>query len=222
MVRSPRATLAAAIENPRSFDVAVIIVGVSTACSVAFLLTRVGRLAGLDQQVRQLESFGTIVTDQLYNQLRSWQAYRPWFSAGLIIVGWPAAWAAAAASVRAIGNRVQGRVEPTFAQVFTVFVHASAVLALREVVALPINYVRESLGGATSLAVLLPGLGNATFAGRLFGAIDLFVVWWVLLVAVGLAMVYRTRTAAIGRWLFGAYATGAAALALAQALRGGV
>jgi hypothetical protein len=35
-------------------------------------------------------------------------------------------------------------------------------------------------------------------------------------------MLYQTRAMTIARWLFGAYATGAAALALAQALRGGV
>ena len=52
--------------------------------------------------------------------------------------------------------------------------------------------------------------------------IDIFVVWWVVLVALGLSMLYQTRTLPIARWLFGAYAGGAAALALTQALRGGV
>ena len=222
MVRSPRVTLAAAIEHPYSLDLALLVIGISAVSSAAFLLTPVGRLAALDQQVRQLESFGTIVTDELYASLRRWQRYRPLFSAALIAGGWPVAWGAIAAIVRAIGNRVQDRVKPTFAQVFTVLVHASAILALREVVALPINYLRESLGGGTSLAALLPGLGDATFAARLFGAIDLFIVWWVLLVAIGFGMLYRTRAFTVARWLFGAYATGAAGLALTQALRGGI
>jgi hypothetical protein len=86
----------------------------------------------------------------------------------------------------------------------------------------PINYARESLGGATSLGVIVPGLGDATFAARLFGSIDIFALWWVALVAIGLGMLYRRRAASIARWLLGAYATGAAALALTQALRGGV
>ena len=114
------------------------------------------------------------------------------------------------------------RAAPTFAQVFTVLVHASSVFALRAVVATPINYLRESLGGATSLAMIVPGLGDATFAARLFGAIDIFVLWWVALAAIGLGMLYGARPMPIARWLFGAYATGAAALALTQALRGGV
>jgi hypothetical protein len=70
--------------------------------------------------------------------------------------------------------------------------------------------------------VLVPGLGDGTFAARLFGAIDVFALWWVGLAALGLAMLYRRPAASIARWLLGAYATAAAALALTQALRGGV
>jgi hypothetical protein len=235
MVRSPRATLSAAIARPRSFDLAVLIVTVSTVCSVSFLMTGVGRLAALDQLVRQLESLGTVVDDQLYARLRDWERYRPVLSALGIIVGWPVLWiggaalikaigavgVAAAGSIEAIGNR-PGRAQATFAQVLTVLVHASSVLVLGAIVALPIDYLRESLGGATSLATMLPGVGNGSFAGRLFGAIDVFVLWWAVLAALGLGMLYQTRTMTIARWLLGAYATGAAALALTQSLRGGV
>jgi hypothetical protein len=221
MLRSPRATLAAAIGSPRSLELAALIILVSAACSAGFLMTRVGRLAALDQQVRQLESVGTLVTDQIYARLRDWERYRPLLSALGIIVGWPVMWLCASAVIRAIGNRV-GRAQVTLAQVFTVIVHASSVFALRAVVATPIDYARESLGGATSLAMPFPGLGGGTFAARLLGALDIFMIWWVVLVAVGLGLVYQTRAMSIARWLFGAYATAAAALALTQALRGGV
>jgi hypothetical protein len=220
MLRSPRVTLAQGIARPRWVGLAVLIVLISAACSAGFLMTRVGRLAGLDQQVRQLESVGTVVTDQLYGKLRGWERYRPLVSAAAILAGWPLMWAAAAGIIVALGKR--GSPGVTFAQVLTVLVYASSVFALRAVVALPINYMRESLGGATSVSVMVPGLGDATFAARLFGAIDVFALWWVALVALGLGMLYRTRALSIARWLLGAYATGAAAFALTQALRGGV
>ena len=76
-----------------------------------------------------------------------------------ILAGWPVLWTCASAGVRAIGNRA-GHVQATFAQVFTVMVHASSVWALRAVVAVPINYLRESLGGATSLATVLQMVAN--------------------------------------------------------------
>jgi hypothetical protein len=217
MIRSPHATLSSAVDRPRNLDLAMLIVAVAATCSVGFLLTRVGRLAALDQTVRELESFGATITDNRYAELRHLQTYRPIISAGTIIIGWPMMWMLAALIFRAIGKR-----RATFAQALTVVVHASSILAVRAAVAAPINYARESLGGSTSLGVLLPVFGETTFAARLFGAVDVFLVWWVVLIAMGLGILHRTRTLPIARWLLGAYAAGAAALALTQALRGGV
>ena len=221
MVRSPRATLADAAANPRSLDLALLVLAIAAICSAGFLMTRVGQLAALDQQVRQLESFGVVVTDDRYAELRRLVPYRPAISAALIIIGWPLFWVVSARLVQWIGNRA-GRGEPAFRQVLSVIVHASAILAVRALVATPLNYAHESLGGATSLSVLLPSFGETTFPARLIGAVDIFIVWWVVLVAMGLSILYQTRTLPIARWLFGAYAGGAAALALTQALRGGV
>ncbi len=221
MVRSPRATLTSAVKNPRSLDLAALIVVISAACSAGFLMTRVGQLAALDQQVRQLESFGVAITDDAYEQLRRVVPYRPVVSAALIVIGWPILWLLGAGVVHWFGRRA-GRGEPTFSQVLTVVVHASAILAVRALISAPINYARESLGGATSLGSVLPAFGDSTFSARLLGAVDIFIVWWVVLIALGLSILYQTRTLPIARWLFGAYAGGAAALALTQALRGGI
>ena len=194
---------------------------ISAACSAGFLLTRVGQLAALDQQVRQLESFGAIITDERYEELRRVVPYRPAIDAAVILIGWPMLWIVFARVLQWFGNRA-GRGEISFAQMLTVIVHASAIFAVRSLVAMPINYARESLGGATSLSVLMPAFGESTFPARLLGAVDIFIVWWVVLVALGLSVLYQTRTLPIARWLFGAYAGGAAALALTQALRGGI
>src|SRR5258706_2169890 len=104
MLRSPRRTLADAIQQPRSLQLAFMIVLISAACSVGFLMTRVGRLAALDQQVRQLESLGVLVTDQVYSDVRAWERYRPLISAAPILIGWPLIWAVAAGVVSAIGK----------------------------------------------------------------------------------------------------------------------
>ena len=221
MIRSPRATLATAIAAPRSLGLGVLIVAISAACTAGFLMTRVGQLAALDQQVRQLESFGADVSVQRYEQLRHLVPYRPAIDAAAIVIGWPVVAVAAAGVLHWLGGRTGGA-RATFAQVLTVLVHASSVLAVRAIVAVPIDYTRESLGGATSLGMVMPSFGESTFPARLLGAVDVFVLWWVILVAMGLAMLYQVRTLPIARWLFGAYAAGAVALALTQALRGGI
>lgn len=221
MVRSPRATLTSVIANPRSLDLAILVLVLSTVCSVGFLLTRVGELAALDQQVRQLESFGAVVTDDMYAELRRLVPYRPLISAAMILMGWPVLWLAAAAVLQALGNR-SGRIQGRYSQVLTIVVHASAIFAVRALIAAPTNYARESLGGATSLSLLMPSFGESTFPARLLGAVDIFVLWWATLVAMGMSILYETRTLSIARWLVGAYAAGALVLALTQALRGGI
>lgn len=188
-------------------------------------MTRVGQLAALDQQVRQLESFGVAITDDRYEQLRDVVPYRPFVSAAFIVIGWPILWLLTARVLQWFGNRTAeslSRRRVTFAQVLTVVVHASAIFAVRELIAAPVNYARESLGGATSLARVMPAFGDSTFPAHLLGAVDLFIVWWVVLIALGLSTLYQTRTLPIARWLFGAYTSGAAAVALTQALRGGI
>ena len=221
MVRTPRATLADAISNPRSLDLAVLIIAISAACSAGFLLTRVGQLAALDQQVRQLESFGAVITDETYADLRKLVPYRPMIDGAVILIGWPIFWLLSARVVQWAAVRA-GRHDRSFEQVLTVMVHASAIFAVRAIVAVPINYARESLGGATSLSMVMPAFSESAFPARLLGAVDIFVLWWLVLIAVGVSMLYQTRTLPIARWLFGAYAGGAAALALTQVLRGGI
>lgn len=235
MVRSPRATLTNAIARPRSIDLAIVIVIISAVCSAGFLLTEVGQLAALDQQVRQLESLGADVSDETYARLRGWTPYRPAISTAIILVGWPVLWLAVAGILKAAGDRAgeglglprrsdgtPARRRVTFAQVLTVVVHASAIFALQSLIAAPVNYARESIGSATSLSMVMPGFGESTFPARLLGAMDLFVLWWVALVAMGFGMLYGTRTLPVARWLLGAYAAGAVVLALTQALRGGI
>jgi hypothetical protein len=70
--------------------------------------------------------------------------------------------------------------------------------------------------------MIVPAFGESTFPARLLGAVDMFVVWWVVLMAMGLSLLYTARPFAIARWLFGGYVVSAVAVALTQTLRGGM
>jgi hypothetical protein len=59
---------------------------------------------------------------------------------------------------------------------------------------------------ATNLSVVLPMLPDGSFAARLAGMIDLFLIWWVIVLAMGLAVLFRRRTQPIALSLFGVYA----------------
>jgi len=51
--------------------------------------------------------------------------------------------------------------------------------------------------------------------------IDIFVVWWVFVLAVGVAVLYRRRTQPIAIGLFGVYAVIALAVATIMSRLGG-
>jgi hypothetical protein len=75
----------------------------------------------------------------------------------------------------------------SFIVALAIVVHATTVLALQQVIAVPAQLVSESLASPTSLATLMPAVEDGTWLARLFGAIDIFGLWWVALIAIGLA-----------------------------------
>jgi hypothetical protein len=100
-------------------------------------------------------------------------------------------------------------------------VHATTVLVLQQAIATPVAFVRESLGSTTSLAALVPVADEGTLMARVLGAIDVFHVWWVCLLAIGAAAA-TGRGATRPALLFGAvYVVGAAAIAIGLAAAGG-
>ena len=57
---------------------------------------------------------------------------------------------------------------------------------------------------------------------RFLGMIDLFLVWWVVVLAIGLAVLYKRRTGPVAFSLLGAYIGIAAVIAAHHArIRGG-
>jgi hypothetical protein len=221
VLTSPRETFARIIADPQWLDVAVVVTVVAIISTVGFLVTEVGRLAVLDQQVRQTESLGVRVTEQMYTRLELFQRYMPYLAGGGILVGWPLRWLVLSGILAGVFNGWLGG-EATFRQVFAVVVHSWVVLALQAAFVAPLNYARESMGGATSLGVFFPMLGEGSFPARLLGAIDLFTVWWIVILSMGLGVLYGKRTGSIAAWFFGLYAVGALALAAIQTIRGGM
>jgi len=83
--------------------------------------------------------------------------------------------------------------------------HSQILVALQQVFVVPLNYTRESMSSATNLAIFLPMLDEAGFLARLLGAIDIFWIWWILNLAIGLAVMYKLRTAPIAWSLLAVY-----------------
>jgi hypothetical protein len=188
----PRQTMAAVVRNPSFITVWMVVLFIVTACGVSILSTAVGRQALVDERVRMTEMLGGPVDDAAY---AGWLAHPPFSayltSGGRVLVTPPATVIVALALV---GLAAIERTPISFVVALAIVVHASMALALQQLVAMPAQLVRESLGSPTSLVTLLPMVEEGTWVARVLASIDVFGIWWIALIAVGLAAATRRST----------------------------
>ena len=121
-------------------------------------------------------------------------AIAPYTTGGFIVVIGPIMAVVFSGILFVIFNAAMGG-EASFKQVFTVYVHAGAIMTLQQLFTGPLNYFRGAVTGATNLSVLLPMIDPKVVPrSRCSAMIDLFIIWYVLVLAIGLAVLYRRRT----------------------------
>ncbi len=181
----PRRTMTEVVSQPAFALAWVALLVVLAVCAFALLSTSVGRQALVDERVRVIEALGGRIDDAAYDAL---QASPPWLmyltSGGRLLLT-PEMTLLVAAGLMALAALDGVKVRYVVALAITV--HASVVLALQQIVATPLHFVRESLTSPTTVAGMLPVLEEGSLPARWLGSIDIFGLWWVWLMAVGLA-----------------------------------
>jgi hypothetical protein len=213
VIFSPGDTFRSIVAHPAWLGAMLVVVITVAAANFALLSTDVGQQALLDQQIRSSEAWGRTVTDQQQAQMERMLPMMRFITAGSIIVAAPIVTFALAGLLLAVFNTALGG-EATYRQMLAVNTHAGAITVISVLFTMPLNYARESLSGATNLAVFAPFLEEGSLAARFLGLIDLFLVWWVVVLAVGLAVLYKRRTGPVALWLLGAYVGIAAIIAV--------
>jgi hypothetical protein len=221
VIFSPRATYADVAARPRIIGMLALVLAIIVGATFAFLSTEVGQQASLDNQVRQMESFGRTITDAQYARMEQMAPYARWIAAGLQLVTMPILALIIAGLAYAVFNAGLGA-DALFKQVYAIVVHSGAILVVQALFTLPLSYARESLSGGTNLAVFFPFLDDASFAARALGAIDLVLVWWLVSLAIGLGVLYRKRTAPIATTLLVIYVAIGLTLAAVKTASSGV
>ena len=194
---SPRATYADVAARPRWFGALAVGIVIIAAMSIGFFSTEVGKGALLDQQLRAvdaLKAYGLNVPPEARQRIEEslsspWVPYRT--AAGQIVFV-PIVVVILAGILMGIFAVLGG--DATFKQVLSIVTHSGLITAGQQLFVMPLNYVRESLTSPTNLGVFLPFLDENTFAARLFGSIDLFLIWWIANLAIGLGVLYKRRT----------------------------
>jgi Yip1 domain len=205
IITAPRETFTSVVAHPRWLGMMVLITVMVAFFSALPMTTEAGKEATLDQQVKGMESFGMTVSDQQYENMRRGLRFAPYTTAAFIVVFSPIITLIFAGILFGIFSAAMGG-EASFKQVFTVLVHAGVISTLQTVFTGPLNYFRGAVTSATNLAVLLPMIDPKSFLGRVLAMTDLFFIWYFLVLAIGLGVLYRRRTQPIAMTLYGIYA----------------
>ena len=225
IITAPRETFAKVAAHPRWLWMLVLIIVVSGGLATWFQSTEVGRQATFDQSVKFMESFGMKLNDKAYDQMQQQMMDAPVWRTVLqtgvsVAVMVPVMYLVIAGILFGVFTAALGG-GATFKQVIATVVHAGVISTLGQVFTYPIFYLRESMTSATNLAVLFPMLAEKSFLAKFLGMVDLFTVWWVLVLAIGLAVLYRRKTRPIALSFFAIYGVIAVAIAAFQAMRSG-
>jgi hypothetical protein len=148
-------------------------------------------------------------------------AYGPYLAAINTIVALPLAALAVAGILIGVFNVVLGG-DATFAQVFAVVIASGVIMAFRGLFSVPLDYARETLSSPTSLNAVLPFFEDNTFGARVLASIDLFFVWWMVSLAIGMGVLYKRRTTPIAMMLLAVYVAIGLCIALVRAMLSGV
>ena len=188
---------------------------VSAGSGAALMGTDDGRVELVDEWERTATAFGQEVDDAAYARLGelSERGAVGYAVVGALLAGPVLAFAVAAA----VRLTFRGA---TFTQALAVTSHASIILALRRVIAAPVAYARESTASATSLGVWFPGFDETSPVARFLGALDVFVMWWAVVLAIGVAVLYQRRARTLAATFVGMYAALALLLAIVMAVTG--
>ena len=225
VIRRPRVTFSTIVQAPSWAPVLASITAVTFLCGIAFLRTEVGQQALVDQWERTATAFGQPVDDEGYAQMeltaRSGGFDVAYAAATALASGPVLVFAVSGLLFVLLKRRGRPGSRPLFVQVLAVVSYATVILALRQIVATPIDYVRESIASPTTLVQFFSMLDEASPLARFLGIMDVFVIWWIVVLAIGVSVLYQRSTRSLALVFTGAYVVLALLAALAMAVSGG-
>jgi hypothetical protein len=215
VLTSPRSTFEHVVAEPRWAGILAVSVAIVAVLSAALVSTDFAQRELLEQQRSSVEAFGMTVTPEMEEQFAQGLAVATYTTLGSTLVGIPIICLILAAILYGVGSGFLGS-QAAFKQVLAVVAHAGVVFGLQQLFVAPLNYVRESIQPPTTLAAFAPMLDDDTFLYRLLSGVDLFYLWWLMALSIGLAVLWRRETRPIATTLFVVYAAVAVALAVVR------
>ncbi len=203
IITSPRATYQAVVARPAWFGMLALTTVAMALLVGGFLSTHVGQEAWLESASNS--PLSGPVSDEAYQGMQKMAGYVGYITAVSMLVMVPLFSTVIAGLLFAVFNAGLGG-DASYKQVLAVVVHTGPLGLLAQLFTLPLNYLRGTMSSSSSLGALTQSiLDDGSFLARLLGMIDLFVIWQLLVLSMGLAVLYRRRTQPIATSLLIVY-----------------
>ena len=203
VIFSPRATYQAVVARPRALGAFVVTIGSMAITEGAFFSTPVMREVLLDQQVKTIESFGVTINDQTYDRMEQNVGRAAYTTPLSLVIGIPIVAAICAGLILAIWGMLMGGTG-TFKQAYAILAHSGVIFALSVLFAMPLSYATHRLAGA-NLGVFAPMLEETSFLARFLGTLDLFTLWWAVVLGIGVSVLSGRRARTCAAWIVTLY-----------------
>lgn len=219
---APKSTFRTIARAPDWLGVLALTFLVNAGVWAVVFQTPVGRFALMDRWESSAIAFGQTVDDDRYAALETASERGAIYAVAVAFAAGPLlAVVLSGLLVLALRPLSSGVERVAYSQVLAVVAHAGVILALREVVAAPITYVRGALGSPLTLRLMLSGLDEGSTFARFASGIDMFVLWWIVVLAIGLSVLYRRPARGLAVRLFGVYVAMVVILVTTMAVTGG-
>jgi hypothetical protein len=192
ILTSPRETFADVVARPRWFGMLALVLIVTALFTGVFFSTEQARKAGREMPEAQ------------WAGMQKMAPYMGLVYAGSTLLLAPVIWLIVSGLLFVVFNVAMGGTA-TFKQLFAVFVHSTAITVVQQLFVTPLNYVRETISSATNLGVFVPMLDEGSFLAKFLGTIDLILIWWIVVLSIGLAVLFKRKTGPIAAGLFMVY-----------------
>ena len=197
---SPKETFGAIAANPKWLGAMAITLAIATGCQYLILSSPPMQEAMIDQALRNPQASEAQV-ERIISIL-------PYAIAGGTLVLGAGFNAIVAGILMLIFSTLMGGAAK-FKQVYAVIAHSAVISCLQGILTVTLLLVGAKPSGTSppgaNLAIFVPMLEETSFVTRFLGAIDLILVWWIVTLSIGLAVMYRRRTGAIATTLLAIY-----------------
>jgi hypothetical protein len=190
VVWAPSRGYRAVAQRPRPVPALLIVVGVTAALLVAFLSTDVGHGIKAADQIRRIQSLGRGLNPEQIADIENRGVGFRYLPAVLAAIEYPIGAMLVAGVAFAVMSLACGPAA-TFEQVFAIVVYSGVILLLRQLFVLSLNYVLQNLSNPATLIVFFPFIDERSLLGLWLGSFDLFAVWWIGSLALGLGVLYK-------------------------------